>query len=88
MKFPPASTYRSRIAKEAASSVTVPNRIAPRLSALTSRAEGDSLPMVVSHDPTFAIRARSKSRRADAHHHRAKSKIYSSERTGAPVVSL
>ena len=47
MKFPPASAYRSRIANDVASSVVVPNRIAPRLITLTSRADDGSLPMVV-----------------------------------------
>jgi hypothetical protein len=32
MKVPPASTYRSRIANEVASSVPVPKYIVPRLS--------------------------------------------------------
>src|SRR5512146_402143 len=46
MKFPPAATYRSRMANDVASSVVVPNRIAPRLSTLTLRA-AELLPMVV-----------------------------------------
>src|SRR2546430_17740187 len=51
MKFPPASTYLSRIATDVASSVVVPNRIAPRLSALTLRAGNVPLPMVVYRIP-------------------------------------
>src|SRR6266699_133003 len=51
MKFPPAATYRSRIANDVASSVVVPNRIAPRLSTLTLRADNESLPMVVYRMP-------------------------------------
>jgi hypothetical protein len=47
MKFPPAATYRSRMANEVASSVMVPNRIAPRLITLISRAAGEPVPMVV-----------------------------------------
>ena len=62
MKFPPAATYRSKIANDVASSVIVPNRIAPRLSTLTLRADDGSLPMVVYRmPPTLAVRAHSKS---------------------------
>ena len=46
MKVPPASTYRSRIANEVASSVAVPKCIAPRLSTLTSRRVFGSVPIV------------------------------------------
>ena len=64
MKFPPAATYLSKIANDVASSVVVPNRIAPRLSTLTLRAEPGSLPMVVYRMTlTLAVRARSKSTR-------------------------
>ena len=59
MKFPPAATYRSRMANEVASSVVVPNRIAPRLSTLTRRAVNGSLPMVV-----YRMRRRSQFARA------------------------
>ena len=67
MKLPPAATYRSRIANDVASSVVVPNRIAPRLSALTLRA-AESFPMVVyrmSPRSRFAC-ARSQAIRRDA----------------------
>jgi hypothetical protein len=46
MKVPPASTYRSRIANDAGSSVAVPNSMAPRLSTLTSRRVPGSLPIM------------------------------------------
>ena len=62
MKFPPAATYRSKIANDVASSVIVPNRIAPRLSTLTLRADDESRPMVVYRMArTLAVRAHSKS---------------------------
>jgi hypothetical protein len=51
MKFPPAAMYLSKIANDVASSVVVPNRIAPRLSTLTRRADKESLPMVVYRMP-------------------------------------
>src|SRR5580704_18825957 len=46
MNVPPASTYRSRIANEVASSVAVPKCIVPRLSTLTSRRVFGSVPIV------------------------------------------
>src|SRR5262249_34035741 len=52
MKVPPAATYRSRIANDVASSVVVPNRIAPRLSTLTVRAANDPVPMIVYRMPS------------------------------------
>src|SRR6516164_9303683 len=61
MKFPPAATYRSKIAKDAASPVMVPNRIAPRLSTLTLRADGESLPIVVYRMPPRSQLARARS---------------------------
>ena len=61
MKFPPAATYLSKIAKEVASSVIVPNRIAPRLSTLTLRADDKSLPMVVYRTPSRSQFARARS---------------------------
>ena len=61
MKFPPAATYRSRIANDVASSVVVPNRIAPRLSTLTLRADNESLPMVVYRMPQRSRFARTRS---------------------------
>src|SRR6516225_5231914 len=62
MKFPPAAAYRSKIANDVASSVVVPNRIAPRLSTLTVRADNAPLPMVVYRmPPTLAVRVHSKS---------------------------
>src|SRR5262245_55105328 len=61
MKFPPAATYRSRIAKDVASSDVVPNRIAPRLSTLTLRAANDSLPIVVYRMPQRSQFARARS---------------------------
>lgn len=45
MKVPPASTKRSRMAKDVASSVTVPKSMEPRLRTLTSRRVAGSLPM-------------------------------------------
>src|SRR4029077_14754335 len=66
MKFPPAATYRSRIANDVASSVVVPNRIAPRLSTLTVRADAESLPMVVYRLPprSQVRRTRTQARRS------------------------
>src|SRR6185437_12189595 len=61
MKFPPAATYRSRIANDVASSVVVPNRIAPRLSTLTVRADAGSPPMVVHRMPQRSQFARTRS---------------------------
>ena len=61
MKFPPAATYRSKIANDVASSVVVPNRIAPRLSTLTWRAGSKSLPMVVYRMPQRSQFARARS---------------------------
>ena len=61
MKFPPAATYRSKIANDVASSVVVPNRIAPRLSTLTLRADNESLPMVVYRMPQRSQFARTRS---------------------------
>src|SRR5215472_774108 len=61
MKFPPAATYLSKIANDVASSVVVPNRIAPRLSTLTLRAEDTSLPMVVYRMPSRSQFARARS---------------------------
>lgn len=46
MKVPPASTNRSRMANDVASSVRLPISIAPRLSALTSRLVAGSDPIV------------------------------------------
>src|SRR5215831_17410944 len=46
MNVPPASTYRSRIANEVASSVAVPKCMVPRLSTLTSRRVFGSVPIV------------------------------------------
>ncbi len=46
MKVPPASTYLSRIANEAASPVAVPKFMAPKLSTLTSRRVFGSVPIV------------------------------------------
>src|SRR5580704_11194163 len=46
MKVPPASTNRSRMANDVASSVRLPISIAPRLSTLTSRRVAGSLPIV------------------------------------------
>src|ERR1700759_4141465 len=46
MKVPPASTNRSRMAKDVVSSVRLPISIAPRLSTLTSRRVAWSLPIV------------------------------------------
>jgi hypothetical protein len=43
---PPASTYRSRIANEVASSTFVPKSMAPRLSTLTSRRVAGLKPIV------------------------------------------
>ena len=63
MKFPPAATYRSRIAKDVASSVVVPNRIAPRLSTLTLRAEDELPPMVVYRISERSQFARARSQR-------------------------
>jgi hypothetical protein len=52
----------SRIASNVFSSVIVPNRIAPKLITLTSRAAGPVPKVVVYRKvPTFAVRARSKS---------------------------
>src|SRR5215475_13486847 len=61
MKFPPAATYLSRIANDVASSVIVPNRIAPRLSTLTLRAACVSLPIVVYRMPPRSQFARTRS---------------------------
>jgi hypothetical protein len=47
MNVPPASTNRSRMASEVASSVRLPISIAPRLSTLTSRLVAGSFPMVL-----------------------------------------
>src|ERR1700755_2700790 len=46
MKVPPASTYRSRMAVDVASSVAVPNSMAPRLSTLTPRRVSGVVPIV------------------------------------------
>src|SRR5580658_1309118 len=46
MKVPPACTYRSRIANETASSVSVPNRCVPRARTLTARRVLGSVPIV------------------------------------------
>src|SRR6202012_4039628 len=46
MNVPPASTYRSRMANDVASSVRLPISIAPRLSTLTSRRVAGSVPIV------------------------------------------
>ena len=59
MNVPPASTYRSRIANEVASSVAVPKCIAPRLSTLTSRRVFGSVPIVRYFMPGSSPAARS-----------------------------
>ena len=46
MNVPPASTYRSRMANDVASSVRLPISIAPRLSTLTSRLVAGSVPIM------------------------------------------
>ena len=48
-------------AKDVASSVVVPNRIAPRLSTLTLRADNVPLPMVVYRMPPRSQFARARS---------------------------
>jgi hypothetical protein len=56
--FPPAATYRSRIANDVASSVVVPNRIAPRLSTLTLRARGQGYVLRVPSSFRLTLAAR------------------------------
>jgi hypothetical protein len=66
MKFPPAATYRSKIANDIASPVVVPNRIAPGLSTLTVRADDEPLPMVVYRMPPRSQFARTRSQASTA----------------------
>jgi hypothetical protein len=61
MKFPPASTYLSKIANDVALSVVVPNRIAPRLSTLTLRADNVRFRWSCIACPALAVRVHSKS---------------------------
>src|ERR1700722_1175327 len=57
MNVPPASTNRSRIANDVASSVRPPISIAPRLSTLTSRLVAGSVPIMRYFNSVSLLRA-------------------------------
>src|ERR1700722_4523934 len=57
MNVPPASTNRSRIANDVASSVRLPISIAPRLSTLTSRLVAGSVPIMRYFNSVSLLRA-------------------------------
>src|SRR5579883_2586797 len=78
MNVPPASTNRSRIAKDVGSSVTVPKRIAPRLRTLTSRRVRVSVPIVryFMRLLSSALQLRVRGRSLDAGVHSRSSRVH------------